>query len=448
MSGREYESKVDYSRRVRQQEISQIDARLKAAFPHRAGDIDIAVVDTLLREKSSLILQDNPTLPLYDYYHRMVEPIQYHVPPASDSSAWSAAVNSDPVIAKQGLNVLIFLHTRTVLSALKPFYSGDADTNDELVQIGIMQAVELLRSVEPGERIRSELHRSIRSKVAGIIGEAEGVPAAYIKGGTYKEAISAIDAWASKTSISLSDKNALAPEVERLAKHLGVSRQFISDQIERRFLADAAGGPNPHDPYLASRQSIARDVLSRAMNYISEGDRVVIDAIFGVVGQEEMSTVSELAARFGVTEKRIKSKLGHGQTRLRHHQEVNDIQDLLQDEPESAVPLVGEKQERVDLVQRVQDIVREGNRERKAEEERINFIRQPIAVLDLPPRLTTILKNFGITTTGSLWNYNFNKLSLILGNDSLFVTSRLREFRRHLAAGTLEKFKEKYSQCT
>lgn len=264
---------------------------------YRTADIDplsVSGLSVLIEDIQLKILELFPQIGYLGYYQLLASRLPGRVPVIINDEALREATQGD---RQTGLQVLLGLNIKTILTSIEPFFGEDPVENDEIVQDAVVYVLENIVQKSSAVSIPQYIYR-------------------------------------------IAQKGASEHKVVRDVENIGLfpAISWVVDQ--KTDVVYPFEDPTVHE---LSREILLPRIMRDCLDRLSRRERTVLELYYFA---DPPKTRKDIAEMFGVSENYIHQVLGQSLTKLRHPSVSKLLKDYAADDADYTYPVrVGKRQD-------------------------------------------------------------------------------------------------------
>lgn len=238
-----------------------------------------------------------PGASVLEFYQRLADAIPYHIRRATQEEALQAIFSSDPDVSRAGRKTLLFLRLGTIMTAIKPFLSGDCELDNDIVQGAIIGVYERLGNLKLGDPLPTYIHGFAQLGAAGVIAARENMPIKWFMDSKPLAVKARVEAELGRYPLGLPEKR-IAELAEELSSQTRISRRGI--EVYVRYKNSFVGiGRGVSLDEIAGRKELS-EVLRAVLEMFGPRDQKILGLRYGL-SDGQKRTLDEIAREFNLT---------------------------------------------------------------------------------------------------------------------------------------------------
>ncbi len=317
-------------------------------------------MDSILAGRVAQISQEGNFTDALGLYQRIAEALHERKNAQMQRTALEAIQSGTDVV--EGKRVFTLLNMRTVISALLPYLSQDANENNDLVQEALTNVYARCGRLEPGPNVTSYVHQfaeqAILQYLARKEGRQAGVPRTWVEEGKYPIVRDAVTSALDHSGERFTD-NEITDLASSLAEQTGLRYNTLRRYITYR--SGHIGEPTPSEARLFATAELRADLqpilkaLSKTLRkrhidmfllryglakphpglslekvadlYEIDHQRLRDSGLYhSLITAEDMElTLAEIGSLYGVTSEYVRASTGHVVGELKYRSKADTL---------------------------------------------------------------------------------------------------------------------------
>lgn len=291
------------------------------------------------------IQQEQPDAKPLQIYQALAERLPFHIPFTKQHGALQDAASLDSNISKIGRNLLIFLHIRSILGVVEPYFSDNQEDNNDIIQAAIGGVVSGLSRLSPNIPITQQIYRLAERGAAQFISKEKNVPIGWVLERKEEEMVNLLQETLSSHPDMVLYKEGLDELSGKLAEQLRTSklviRQYLQYLWSRKFEESLQRQGNVEDStYAEIAKELLKEAVEEVLYSLTDRQSKVLRLRFAIDRElDHPLTLEEVGQEFGVNRERIRQIEAMAVRHLRHPSRSGRLRDYLDIDDETQLPV-------------------------------------------------------------------------------------------------------------
>ncbi|MBI2338577.1 sigma-70 family RNA polymerase sigma factor [Candidatus Daviesbacteria bacterium] len=223
-----------------------------------------------------------PDISTVALYRLFAEKLPY-ISKESQLEAVNAIQSKNPDLSAAGIKVFTLLNMKPILSAAEPYFTGNPDLDDDLIQAGIAHLLESIPKEKTDNQINNlyqYVYALVQTGIAEEIAHKENLPVGWIKNNTHELIVGWIEQAFVHYPAGLT-KEQISDMAAQISQETGIPTASIESVIkDRNSLLDRYNSVDEEDLVDTIFPSVQKRALEETLNLLTDGQATVIRARF------------------------------------------------------------------------------------------------------------------------------------------------------------------------